>query len=1147
VPRLATLRYSFAAALRRLIKRQGKVFFVARRPFSLLTIAALLSSLLVLSLATATVSVAAPNAKDAKAGKLGLHDTELLAAARAKGEPTVTLLIASTPGRNNNVASAVQALGGTIRYKDDGLGYLRAVVATNQAERVAALAGVDAVDLDEIIPLDDPRPENIVPVIPQTPPSSTTPRNNAYMPIGDIRAAQFTAAHPTWDGRGITIGIVDTGVSLDHPSLLTTSTGERKVVGWVTGTSPLDGGDAVDPTWINMAEQVNVVGGSFTTTGATGASYTGVAANGTYRFGSFFEGHPRFGGAPGSEFSIDCDPRPPDGPPPANQRVLLGGDLNRNGVCNERFAVLWRVSDNMVWVDTNADRNFTGAAAMTDYNVNFDIGGFGTDNSATAVREVVPFVIQTDGKNKFVNIGIVSGAHASHVTGIAAGNAFFGGQMSGAAPGAKIVSSRACLFVTGCTSHALLEGMIDLVKHMNVDVVNMSIGGLPALNDANNARARVYDRLIEQSNVQMFISAGNSGPGINTAGDPAVATRVMAVGASITQASYLSNYGADPVYADNLLYFSSRGPREDGGFKPEIVAPGSAVSSTPLWQPGSPVPGTYTLPPGYSMFNGTSMAAPQATGGAALLLSAAKQAGVQHQPAQLRQAINSTARRFTDAARFQAYDQGNGLMNVEEAWNALRTNIKTVDITSAVPVNTILAGFFATPGVGVGIHDREGVTVGTSYTRTYTFRRTSGGGGTTRYNLTWVGNDGTFSSANTLALPKGAAVTLAVTINPTTAGAHSAILNVDDPATVGIDYQTMNAVFAPYEFTSPSFSQEISSTIERAQTKHYFFRVPVGTPALKVDFSGPSLTAGTGAARFLRWHPWGLGIDSNAVSNCYAGQPGGTCFVGNVASSPTSRTTTNPQAGVWEVTVDARRNSDATSAPFTLTTSILGATVSPNPDVIASATVNTPINREYTLTNLFGAFTGRAVGTDLGSARRGRFNIDNLEQQFYEVTVPTGATSLRATIGNPSDPAADLDLFVYNCTTATSTGTSITGCTLAGQNADGDSEESVTINNPAAGRWVVFVDGFAVPAGNTDYNYIDVFFTASPSQQGTIVITDANALRPAGSSWTVTGTITAKVVPATGRVLYGNVQVRTDTNVLIGSGDVIIESVTAAP
>jgi hypothetical protein len=220
--------------------------------------------------------------------------------------------------------------------------------------------------------------------------------------------------------------------------------------------------------------------------------------------------------------------------------------------------------------------------------------------------------------------------------------------------------------------------------------------------------------------------------------------------------------------------------------------------------------------------------------------------------------------------------------------------------------------------------------------------------------------------------------------------------------------------------------------------------------------------------------------------------------------------------------------------------------VSPNPDVIASATIGTPIARSYTITNQFGAFTGRAVGTALGSARRGTFTIANLAQQFYEVTIPVGgATSLRATIGSPSDPGADLDLFVYNCTSATSTGTSLVGCTLAGQSADGDSEESVTIaptGGVAAGRWVVFVDGFAVPAGTTTYNYIDVFFTATPF--GTVAVTDANAVRPSGASWTVPGSVTANAAPASGRVLYGNVQVRTDANVLVGSGDVIVESVT---
>jgi subtilisin family serine protease len=176
-------------------------------------------------------------------------------------------------------------------------------------------------------------------------------------------------------------------------------------------------------------------------------------------------------------------------------------------------------------------------------------------------------------------------------------------------------------------AHALFEGMIFVAKQKNVDVINMSIGGLPALNAGQNARCALYDRLIEQSNVQMFISMGNDGPGVNTAGDPGLCGKVLGLGAYITSDTYQRDYGAPQPFTDNLHYFSSRGPREDGGFSPELVAPGAAISSTPMWQPGGPLAGTYALPPGYSLFNGTSMAAPQATGVGALLVSAAKQAG----------------------------------------------------------------------------------------------------------------------------------------------------------------------------------------------------------------------------------------------------------------------------------------------------------------------------------------------------------------------------------------------------------------------------------------------------------------------------------------------------------------------------------------
>jgi hypothetical protein len=1034
------------------------------------------------------------------------QDRALIAKRAAQGVRTASLLIATPRGKTASVAKNIGEIGGTVAYRNNKLGYIRARVPIRKADQTSRLAGIQTINVDTVLPLPDPSPDGQEGVHPQDPPDANTPRVNAYMPTRDTGAAQFVNNHNTWDGRDVTIGILDTGVDLDHPSVNVTSTGERKVVDWVTYTDPATDGD---PTWRFAAGNVNVIGGEFNFTfGGTSYHYTGVPEDGPYHIARMRED---LLGA-GSEYGIGC-----------------GADLDRNGVCGNFFAMLWRDSDDKVLVDSDNDLSFADESFMTDYKVNYDVGHFGHDNPATPVSESVPFVVQTDPAKAFVGIGIVSGAHGTHVSGIAAGNSLFGGEMSGAAPGANIAMVRVCLFVAGCTSHALIEGMIYVIETDHVDVVNMSIGGLPALNDGNNTRAVLYNRLIEDNNTQMFISAGNSGPGENTIGDPAVATKVMAVGAYITKETWQKDYGSDANFWDNLHPFSSRGPAEDGAFKPQIVAPGAAVSSVPTWQVGQPVTGVYELPPGYGMFNGTSMASPQAAGAAALLISAAKQQNASHSAAQLRMAFNSTSRYLP---AYTAADQGNGLIDVARAWNLLRSNPQPVNIKSRVAVHTLLSDFLADPGFGPGIYDREGVTVGQSYTRTYTFTRTSGPSRPVLYHLRWVGNDGTFSSANNVLLRLNVPTLLNVTVNPQTSGIHSAVLRLDNVATNGLDYETMNTVIAPEVFTAENgYTVTKTGLAGRNHVQRFFFRVPAGNPVLKVDMTGPDENPGTGQVRFLRFHPWGLGIDSNASTSCYA-PPVAGCSTG----SPYSRTVDGAAEGVWEVTVEGRRTSDVAWAPFTLTASLYGVAITPNPDVIPTAQVGVPVPRSYSFTNNFSAFTGQAVGSDLGSARRGEFTIANHAQQEYVTTIPAGSTSFRATIGNPSDAAADLDLFVYQCSDP-----SCATRTLRGQSADGDSEESVTIANPAAATWLVLVDGYAVPAGTTTYDYVDIF--ANPTL-GTVVVNDANAPHPGGSSWTADGNVTAQAIPEAGRVLLGAVKVVTDAGFTVGSADVVVEQVT---
>ena len=154
-----------------------------------------------------------------------------------------------------------------------------------------------------------------------------------------------------------------------------------------------------------------------------------------------------------------------------------------------------------------------------------------------------------------------------------------------------------------------------------------------------------------------------------------------------------------------------------------------------------------------------------------------------------------------------------------------------------------------------------------------------------------------------------------MTVHPTSSGIHSAVLNLDDATIPGIEGQTLNTVVAADQFTAGNgYSVAKSGSVGRNQSVSHFFNVPAGTPAFKVDLQGGGAAAGAGQIRFLRFHPYGVGIDSNSSLSSY-NPPVPGCTSNCSVASATSRTTANPQAGVWEVTVEVRRTSDADPCP----------------------------------------------------------------------------------------------------------------------------------------------------------------------------------------------------------------------------------------
>ncbi|MFW5470570.1 S8 family serine peptidase [Knoellia sp. CPCC 206435] len=1048
-----------------------------------------------------------------KGDKLGRHDRDLLEKAVDSKAARVVVMIATEKGQTAAAVKAITANGGVVATVNDKVGYISASVPTGKVDAVAKNAAIVAVDLNERIDL--PRPvaqtSSGAEAAGTAAPGASTPDDNPFMPTRDIGSIAFKKANPTFDGRGTTIGVIDSGVDLDHPALQKTSTGQRKIVDWVTGTDPLLESDG---SWRAMITTVTgptfTVAPTATVNGPGSGVGTYTAPAGTFKFNRVAE-----------NISANSDAK---------------GDFNRDGDTNDRWGILYDEETNDIWVDANQDLTFSASEKMRPYKEQFDIGHFGVDNPATEIAESMPFVVEfrtgvdltaaglPKQKADFVNIGVVESAHGTHVAGITAANGLFGGTMNGQAPGAKIVSTRACSWGGGCTAVALTDGMVDLVTRRGVDVVNMSIGGLPALNDGNNARARLYDSLIKEYGVQIVISAGNSGPGINSIGDPSVATDVVSVASSITKETWKSNYGAD-VSSDVALHnYSSRGPREDGGFKPNVMAPGSAVSTIPTWQPGGPVPEAgYGLPAGYAHFNGTSMAAPQTAGGTALLLSAAKATKVKVTPRQIRDSLYTSAD-YKD--NVEAIGQGAGLVDVPGAWTLLKTAPKSQDYTVTAPVCTPLSGFLATPHQGTGVYNRcdaasGGLTAGVQKDFTIKSTRTSGAKGNVQHALRLVGNDGTFSLVPAqVSQPLGGTVDIPVAAKTSTPGVHSAILEIDDPATSIVDKRVLLTVVLAQDLAAPSFSAEKSGTVERNLFQKFFVNVPAGAKALQVNLGK---YADGSQVRWVAYNPYGNPVESTSSLVCFTNyNNGGGC-------NPTSRAYTNPLPGIWELQVEARRTTPLLANPFTITARAQGVAVEPATQTVESAKVGVAAPVSWTVTNQLAPVTIAPKGGPLGSAVAGRKTIANHELQKFTVEVPEGATKLVARIGNPADPAADLDLFVRNA-----------AGTIVAQQADGDSEEAVTING-AKGTYTIEVDGYSVPAGSTAYDYLDVFYSAG---LGTLSVSATTTELATGASTTVTGALTAAAAAAPGRQLSGEMQVLSEAGALLGTGQVLVGSVT---
>ena len=471
---------------------------------------------------------------------------------------------------------------------------------------------------------------------PAVPPASAMPADKvathsswSFLSLEATHVETFLRAHPSYDGRGVIVLIFDTGVDPGVPGLLTTTEGKHKILDIRdfsgTGDVPYEEAKRIGDE-LRMENLVVLKGLN---------SLKSKPWDDHYYYGALNE-----------------------------KRFQNGlGDLNFNGSDTDVFGVLVfqdRPNHWVAYVDSDGDRDLSDEHEVTEYHEHYDTFAFHSSDTTQSGARHLNGAINFYPDRNIVSVYFDDGSHGTHVAGIASGHNIDNEQgFNGVAPGAEIIPIKFAdniaggVTVSGSMQRAFEYAAALADSQPKPVVVNMSFGIGNELEGQSVMDLWLDSLLAATPNLTVCVSAGNEGPGLSSIGLPGSADRVIASGAALPDDAARDLYN---IYTTHplLFDFSSRGGELA---KPDVISPGTAVSTVPDYVNGD-------------RYNGTSMSSPYTAGCAALLLSAMRQEFPDWKPNayEIKRAMMLSA---THLDNLTPLDEGFGMIDVPAAYDLL--------------------------------------------------------------------------------------------------------------------------------------------------------------------------------------------------------------------------------------------------------------------------------------------------------------------------------------------------------------------------------------------------------------------------------------------------------------------------------------------